>query len=263
MADVLDSAVEERTALLVLLALADAADADGTNCFPGTRRIARQARASERTVTRTIQELEREGLLWVIQQGLGSGNRTEYRLNVRRIHDEAEAAREADRARKRRHGDTFRKSGRKVTWATGKGDTGARKGDNGDRPLDVLPGITQKPDPPPPVSPSLPRGSERDAELTRAVDQVTSALGLGRRKRRMVQEQLALAAEKGEPAAASALAMIVAVRDQDALHLEGKLKYKYGLQKFVGEGLWRQRDRWGWDVKEMRLQAEARVGSVG
>jgi hypothetical protein len=93
---------------------------------------------------------------------------------------------------------------------------------------------------------------------------VCSALGIAdeqRRKRKLIRSAIVMAAEKGEPPATIALAMIDAVRAQDRLHLERQLKFKFGLQKFLGEGVWRDRNRWAWDPVEMQLQAEARAGS--
>lgn len=260
MADVWDSALEGSTAVHVMAVLANSADDDGTNCFPGTRLIARRARVSERTVIRTIQDLRQEGWLWVIQRGLGKGNRTEYRLNVDRLHTQAEQTRQEERDRKRCHGVTFSRNQRKVTSAQRKGDICAAKGDIGDRPLFVLPVSDTSPEPSPPNP--LPREGARELEIDRAVDQVCSALAIAnRRKRRPVRLAIALAAEKGELPATIALDMIAAVRDQDRLHIERALKFKYGLQRFFGEGIWRDRDRWSWDTAELKLQAEARVGT--
>lgn len=263
MADVWDSALEGSTATHVMAVLANSADDDGTNCFPGTRLIARRARVSERQVKRIVQELEAGGWLWVIQRGLGAGNRTEYRLNVKRLHEQAEQTRAEEAERKRCHGVTFSRNQRKVTSAPKKGDTGARKGDIGDTPLLVLPvSDPSRKDSTPPNPLPLPREGARELELERAVDQVCSALGLAnRRKRKVVHGAIALAAEKGELPATLALEMIAAVRDQDELHLGRQLKFKFGLQRFLGEGIWRDRNRWAWDPAEMRLQAEARVGS--
>lgn len=99
--------------------------------------------------------------------------------------------------------------------------------------------------------------------LAGATDQVCSALGIAnRRKRRPVRLAIELAAEKGDLPATIALEMIAAVRDQDRLHLEGALKFKFGLDKFFGMGIWRNRDRWAWDTAALRLQGEARVGTV-
>lgn len=260
-ADVWDSAIDSSTATHVMAVLANSADDDGTNCFPGTRLIARRARVSERTVMRTIQELERGGWLWIVQRGSGAGHTTEFRLNVDRLHATAEKTRAEERERKRRHGVTLSSRQKRVTTGTRKGDTGARKGDIDDTPfLYVLPvsDTSEEPSPPNP----LPREGARELELERAADQVCSALGIAnRRKRKPVRQAIALAAEKGDLPATIALAMIAAVRDQDKLHLERRLKFKFGLQKFLGEGIWRDRNRWAWDPAEMRLQAEARVGS--
>ena len=261
MGDVYDCAeLGDQTAAGVMGVLANSADDDGTNCFPGTRLIARRARVSERTVMRAIQKLEAEGWLWVIQRGLGSGNRTEFRLNVKRLHEGAERTRAEEAEMKRCHGVTFHRRPQKVTPAPRKGDIGARKGDIGDTPLLVLP-VSDSPGEPTPPNP-LPREGAREFELERAVDQVCSALGLAnRRKRKLVRYAIALAAEKGELPATLALAMIAAVREQDARHLAGELKFKHSLTKFLGEGIWRDENRWGWDPAEMRRQAEARVGS--
>jgi DNA-binding transcriptional regulator YhcF (GntR family) len=261
MADVWDSELEGSTAVHVMAVLANSADDDGTNCFPGTRLIARRARVSERTVIRTIQDLEQEGWLWVIQRGLGKGNRTEYRLNVNRLHAQAEKTRAEEQERKRCHGVTFSKRPQKVTSAPRKGDTGAAKGDIGDRPLYVLPVNDTSPDTSPPNP--LPREGARDVEIERAIDQVCSALAIvNRRKRRPVGLAIAHAVDRGEVACTIALDIVAAVRDQDRLYLEGSLKYKFGLEKFVGNGIWRDRDRWGWDTAQLNLQAQARVGSA-
>lgn len=262
MADVWDSAMKGATAVHVMAVLGNSADDDGTNCFPGTRLIARRARVSERTVIRAIQELEQEGWLCVIRRGSGAGNRTEYRLNVHRLHEQAEQTREEERRRKGCHGVTLFSERKRVTLTTQKGDIGDTKGDIDGAPLFVLPVSDTSRDPSPPAPP-LPREGEHELALTRAVDQVSSALGISNRRRRgPVRHAIALAMEKGEPAPTVALAIISAVREQDELHLRGRLKFKFSLQRFLGEGIWRDRNRWGWDTQQMRLQAEAGMGSV-
>lgn len=77
----------------------------------------------------------------------------------------------------------------------------------------------------------------------------------------MIAGAVKRACEKGDPAPTVALGMIAAVREQDVLHLRRELKFKFGLQKFFGEGIWRDHNRWAWDPAEMRQQANARVGS--
>lgn len=50
---------------LVLLAIADEADDDGTNAYPGIERIAHKARVNKRTTMRCLERLEADGLLEV------------------------------------------------------------------------------------------------------------------------------------------------------------------------------------------------------
>lgn len=261
MADVWDSAMKGATAVHVMAVLGNSADDDGTNCFPGTRLIARRARVSERTVIRTIQELEREGWLCVIQRGSGAGYRTQYRLNVSRLHEQAEQTREEERRRKGCHHVTFPDERKRVTITTKKGDTGIGKGDIDGLPLFVLPVSDPSQDPLPP-NPPLPREGEHELALNRAVEQIRNALNVSsRRELKLVRSQVALACEKGDEAPTIALGMIAAVREQDRLYAAGELKYKFGLRKFIGLGLWCNRDSWGWDIEAIKLHAQAAVGS--
>lgn len=263
MGDVMDSELGGLTATYVMVVLANSADDDGMNCFPGTRLIAERARVSERTVIRTIKDLADGGWLWVIQRGDGAGHRTEFRLNVKRLHEQAERVREERKRRKKKgcHGVTLFSGKERVTTGKKKGDNRAQKGDNGVAPLFVLPVNDTSGDPNPPNP--LPREGEHELEFERAVDQVCSALGISnRRKRRPVRDAIALAAEKGELPATLALDMIAAVRKQAELHASGLLRYPWGLEKFLGLGIWRDQNRWAWDVERCRLQAEARAGSA-
>lgn len=273
MADVWDNGPDDPTLTNVLVVLGNSADDNGENCFPGNALIARRTRYSERTVIRAIVELERQGWITVLQRGGGRPKRgarkhelaeyhTQYRINVSRL--------------KGCQSVTVLELAERVTPATRKGDRVPGKGDTDDNPPHPLfgrtvrePSLNRSPQPP---TASRPQGvmkfpSDDPAErVSSATDQVCSALGIGeeqRRKRRMVRGAIRLAAEKGELPATIALDMIAAVRDQDEEYLRGRLKFKYGLAKFIGEGIWRDRDRWGWDVPAMRLQAEARAGSFG
>lgn len=100
--------------------------------------------------------------------------------------------------------------------------------------------------------------------VDRAVDQVCSALDIAenqRRRRRMIASAVKRACEKGDVPPTVALGMIGAVKEQDELFLRGELKFKYGIEKFIGGGIWRDTDRWGWDPKEFWRTANARVGS--
>jgi hypothetical protein len=64
---------------LVLLAIADRADDDGTDAWPSVAWIARKARVSERTVQRSINTLVRLGELAVVR-GNGVGRTSRYRV---------------------------------------------------------------------------------------------------------------------------------------------------------------------------------------
>jgi hypothetical protein len=95
MADVWDSELEGSTAVHVMAVLANSADDDGTNCFPGTRLIARRARVSERHGDSNDPGSRAGGLAVGYPAWLGKGIRTEYRLNVNRLHAQAEKTRAA------------------------------------------------------------------------------------------------------------------------------------------------------------------------
>lgn len=55
--------VEDATAVLILMALADGAHEDGTHAFISQRKMAHRARCSTRTVQRHLNELEATGIL--------------------------------------------------------------------------------------------------------------------------------------------------------------------------------------------------------
>lgn len=74
---------EERTATLVMLAIADNADDFGFGC-PGQALIARKARCDERTVIRVIAQLEQEGWLRVVRK-IVNGKSNAYLLNLGKI----------------------------------------------------------------------------------------------------------------------------------------------------------------------------------
>jgi hypothetical protein len=96
MADVWDNGPDDATLTSVLLVLANSADDNGGNCFPGNALIARRTRYSERTVIRAVVELERQGWITVLQRRGGRpkcGARkhelaeyhTQYMINVARL----------------------------------------------------------------------------------------------------------------------------------------------------------------------------------
>lgn len=64
----------------VLLKLADCASDDGSRCYPSISRIAEETELSQRTVSRSIKNLSKIGVVEVVK--IGSGTRaSEYRIN--------------------------------------------------------------------------------------------------------------------------------------------------------------------------------------
>lgn len=71
---------------LVLLAIADEADDDGTNAFPGTKRLAMKVRLPERTVRRCIDRLVDSGELGRrLPERQGRGKLTHYTVLVGKV----------------------------------------------------------------------------------------------------------------------------------------------------------------------------------
>ncbi len=247
MAKVWESTLEDAVSVAVLLVLANYADDDGMNSFPGVARIARMSRYSERTVKRTIAELATGGWISISERGGGQGHLSGYELNVERL--------------KRCQAVTVHKK-RTVTAATGKGANGARKGANDEMPLFVS--VIDSPVnhyPPAPLALGASAWGHGGVKaLNRAADQVCSALGISnRRKRRLLRDVIALEAEKGDLPATIALAMISAWNAQ-AVN-SPVLRVKFGLARFFSEGIWKDQRRWHWDEQRLRDGANARVGS--
>lgn len=67
--------------LAVAVALADAADQDGSNVYPAVVRVARLARCSERAVQSAIQELQQIGFLLLVERGGGRGRPSRYLID--------------------------------------------------------------------------------------------------------------------------------------------------------------------------------------
>lgn len=65
--------------LLLHLALADFANDEGT-CFPSQKTLAKKARTSERWVGISISQMIKDGLLEIVENGKGRGNRNIYKL---------------------------------------------------------------------------------------------------------------------------------------------------------------------------------------
>ena len=84
MADVWDSTIDDSTHVAVLVCLANFADDDGTNCFPGIARVARMTRYSKRTVMRAVAALVKQDWLRIVQRGSGRLS-TGYHINVTKL----------------------------------------------------------------------------------------------------------------------------------------------------------------------------------
>lgn len=75
--------------LLLHLALADFANDEGT-CFPSVRTLALKARCSEQWARKGIQGMIDDGLLEIVERGLGRGNVNRYRLLSRNSNTSTE-----------------------------------------------------------------------------------------------------------------------------------------------------------------------------
>jgi Helix-turn-helix domain len=247
MADVWESSLQDATLVAVLLCLANYADDDGTNSYPGTERIAKMTRYSRRTVVRAIAELAQEGWITVVERGLGQGNRSGYEIDVEKL--------------KRCQAVTFRKQRRKVTLATRKGDTGAPKGDTDDNPPHPLFGRSVI-DPSKEPSPPAPSLSRRGDDLDSALHQVCSKLGIvDPRLRKLLRRVIAAKELMGESPPEVAALMIRRWNRQTAMGTF--LRVKFGLKKFFGQGYWENENRWHWDEEKWRLASEAKAGTWG
>jgi hypothetical protein len=261
MSDVWRSTLKDATQVSVLVCLANFADDDGANCFPGIPRIAKMVRYSERTVIRAIAQLEKED--WIsVEHGRGRGVKSIYLVNVAKLKTCQDV--------------TFSQGRKKVTVMRVKGDTGAQKHDIDDNPPHPLIGVTII-DPsgePSPPTPSTSEGDEASLlelistgnhladEIATASDRVSEACGVvNRRVKRVVVEALASRVKLGESPPEVAALMIR--RWQRQAEVSGFLRVKLGLRKFFGEGYWLDENRWFWDEAKWKLHCEAKVGSWG
>ncbi len=89
----------------VLMALADWADDNGTNCWPSIYELSEYLTCSERTVQRLLRELEQGGWIAVVGNHNGGGTSRTYALNVPKMDEVSKvehARREAEKERRRR-----------------------------------------------------------------------------------------------------------------------------------------------------------------
>lgn len=84
MADVWDYGPDDPVDNSVLLRLANHCNDEGRNCFPSITDIARAIRRSDKTVSRSISQLEDDG--WItVKRGVGKGNMSQYIVNIERL----------------------------------------------------------------------------------------------------------------------------------------------------------------------------------
>jgi hypothetical protein len=241
------STMRDATEVAVLSCLASHANDEGESCFAGIPRIARIVRRSERTVQRTIEDLEKAGWLLVLR-GDGAGNFTRYEIVVEQLKGCQDV--------------TLLRRSKRVTSVQERVTLAPEKGDIGDSTIlkETLEETKANKTPPNP-----PQAGERVIEiptpaLDRGADQVMCALGLAKpRLRKRIRAVIALEAEKGEPPPTIALDMIAAWREQARLgHL---LHRKYGIMNFFELGIWKDKNSWLWNEELLRQRAQASVGS--
>lgn len=88
----------------VLMALADWADDNGTNCWPSIYELSEYLTCSERTVQRLLRDLEQGGWIAVVGNHNGGGTSRHYALNVPKMDEAAKvehARRAAEKERRR------------------------------------------------------------------------------------------------------------------------------------------------------------------
>lgn len=175
MADVWDFGPEDATLTNVLVVLANSADDDGGNCFPGTALIARRTRYSERTVVRAIAELARQGWITVLQRGAGrprGGNRREKAAYMSQYLIHVERLKECQPVTLSPRSEKVTPIRKKVTLTTEKGDTD----DNPPHPLFGVPvrdpSVTQKTSPQPPQAGADGFTAEQQAHLERCAPEM-------------------------------------------------------------------------------------------
>lgn len=259
------------TAKSVLVHLADEADATDGVAFSRLERIAELTEVKKRTVLRILSVFEAIGLLQRTEAMLHGKMRPALQLNLAMLGGDLRAefaaayqgamGKEAPPARNDRQRDAgaagcrsdtgkCRSDTPKSVAATRESVAATRESVAATQPPNPHKGVPRcVPVCPTPPTPPLPREGEKERELARATEQVVSALGLRKRKRRLIAEQLALEAEKGEVPATAALAMIAAFRRQAEM---SHLLLPCGVDKFFGDGIWRDERRWFWDKQALR-----------
>lgn len=86
---------DDRTETMVLLALADRANDDGTSCFPSVAEVSQRSRLSRRGTQKVIRRLEEKGYL-TVDENSGPGGTNNYQLHPAQLEGRTEFAGEGE-----------------------------------------------------------------------------------------------------------------------------------------------------------------------
>lgn len=133
----LDRGPADRSEAMVLLALADGADADSGETWPRVARIAQRARMTPRAVQLVLCRLEQGGWLTRQRRTLPNGRHTStlYTLDVSRLDPERAALREAKAARRAAKGEAGSPIG--VNAVQGRGEAASPSEGEAGSPLET------------------------------------------------------------------------------------------------------------------------------
>jgi len=95
MTKVWENGPEDRTEAMVLLALADRANDDGSSCFPSIAEVSQRSRLSRRGTQKAIRRLDEKGYL-TVHENAGPGGTNNYQLHPARLKGRTEFAGEGE-----------------------------------------------------------------------------------------------------------------------------------------------------------------------
>jgi hypothetical protein len=299
MADVWDNGPDDATLTTVLLVLANSADDNGGNCFPGNALIARRTRFSERTVIRAVVELERQGWIAVLQRRGGRPKRgarrhelaeyhTQYRINVAKLKgcqdvtvSPATSAPATEEAWPPKGCQAVTVPERKRVTPVQKSMTVTpEKGDSDDIPPHPLYGVsvTDPSGEPNPLPPPHAEGEsylnsefssgirakaghgEESTVIRREADRVSEAIGsTAEGTKRAIRRQLAMRVKPLEEQALIAMADRMIAAHRVYASWGDLLRFVWGQRRFYGEGHWDKPELWPIDQERLAQQRRARL----
>ncbi|MFC5861073.1 helix-turn-helix domain-containing protein [Acidicapsa dinghuensis] len=239
--------------------------------YPSVPSMAEDALMSERTFQRNLAELERKGVIrreW--PDGKGRGKLTYYYFPELDERGSKRQERGVETDEKGCQSVTLflqegcQKGDRRVT-KTGSPILSNKYNKSNKEPLPQPPqggGDGAVKQPAPGGLASMRAVAVMNPVTEQAVDQVMQGCGFGRRRvRALLRRAVQLEVDKGEPAPSVALAMIAAWKQQAATAAQGFFSCApYGVEKFFGDGHWRNPGSWPWDKRALDRHAEASVG---